>query len=399
MANTVLTSQIVANETLNILANNLVAAAKVNRRFENQFGYKIGSSLTIRKPNRFIITNGPGLTVQGISEPSTSITLSSYKQVAFEFSTQELTLNIEEFGDRYLKPAGEAMANQVDADILANWSMIFSEVGTPGTVPNAFSFLASVGKRLDKLAAAQSNRCLLLGPDAYWSMAQGLSGLFVQSVAEPALKGYLAKIANLSIYEDQNVQVQTVGNYAGSGTVNGASQSGSSLITHGWTASISTLLNVGDVFSIAGVNFINPQSRLSTGEPAQFVVTAPASSDGSGNSTLQISPAIIPPVGGQPVAYQTVDSSPANGAAITVLGTAGTSYVQNVAFTEDTFGLAMVPLEMPDGVDFKAQVNHKGIGLRVIRAYDINADVLPCRVDMLYGTATFYPETGTRLTN
>lgn len=392
-ANSTLTPSIISKETLVMLENNLVAAGKVNRQFENQF-VKIGSTLTIRKPNRFKVTSGPGLALQDVVEPSTSITISNQKHVDFQFSNQELTLVIEEFSERYLKPAASELANQLDFDVISNFTSVFNEVGTPGTVPANFAALGAVGQRMDEGAVPQDGRVLMLNPAAYWSMANGLVGLFVQSVAEPALKGFLAKIANFEIYLDQNVQNQTVGAYAGTGVVNGAAQTGSSLVTNGWTASITGLLNVGDVFTVAGVYAVNPKSRQSTGALQNFVVTAAVNSDGSGNATIPIYPAIT-----TSGAYQTVSASPANGAAITVKGTASASYAQNIGFVKDAFGLVTVPLELPEGVDFKARQEYKGISMAIIRAFDIQNYVFPCRVDILYGTTTYYPELAVRLTN
>lgn len=391
--NTLLTPSIISKETLVMLENNLVAAGKVNRQFENQF-VKIGSSLTVRKPNQFAVSSGPALNVQNVVEPSTSITISNQKHVDFSFSSVELTLTIEEFSERYLKPGASQLANQLDYDVIGNWSQINNEVGTPGTVPANFAALAAVGQRMDEGAVPQDGRCLILNPAAYWSMANGLTTLYVNKVAEPALKGYLANIANFEIYMDQNIQAQTLGAYAGTPTVNGASQTGSSLVTAGWTASIADLLNVGDTFTIAGVFAVNPRSKQSTTHLQQFVVTAQASSSAGGASTLSIYPAITPTG-----AYQNVTASPANGAAITVVGTANTSYAQNLAFTRDCIGLVTVPLELPEGVDFKARETYKNISMRIIRAYDINNDVFPCRMDILYGTTCFYPELGCRLTN
>jgi hypothetical protein len=391
--NALLTPSIITKETLVMLENNLVAAAKVNRQFENQF-VKIGSTLTVRKPNRFTVTSGPGLSIQNITEPSTSITISNQKHVDFQFTSQDLTLTVEEFSERYLKPAAAELANQLDYDVLTNFNQVANEVGTPGVVPANFQALANVGQRMDEGAVPQDGRNLLLNPAAYWSIANGLSGLFVRSVAEPALKGFLAAIANFEIYMDQNIQAQTVGAYAGAGAVNGAAQTGASLITNGWTASIANLLRAGDVFTIAGVFAVNPKSRQSTQALQNFVVTANVSSDAGGNATIGISPAIT--VTGP---YQTVTASPANGAAITVKGTASTAYAQNLAFVRDAFGLVTVPLELPQGVDFGAREMYKNISMRVIRAYDINNDVFPCRIDILYGTATFYQELACRLTN
>ena len=391
--NALLTPSLITKETLALLANNLVAANKVNRQFENQF-IKIGTTLTVRKPNRFKVTLGPALQIQDITEPSTSITISQQAHVDFQFTTQELTLTIEEYSERYCKPAAEALANKIDYDVIGNFNALFNEVGTPGSVPANFQALANVGQRMDEFAVPQEGRTLILNPAAYWSMANGLSTLYVRSVAEPALKGYLATIANFEIYEDQNIQSQTVGAYAGSGVVNGAGQTGSTLITNGWTASITGLLNVGDVFTITGVNTVNPQNRVTTGQLQNFVVTATANSDGSGNSTISIYPAIT-----TSGAYQTVTNSPANGASISVKGSASTAYAQNIGFVRDCFGLVVVPMEVPQGVDFGARETYRNISMRILRAYDIWNDALPARVDVLYGTACFYPELGVRLTN
>lgn len=389
--NSLLTPSVISNETLVILANNLVAAGKVNRQFENQF-VKIGTTLTVRKPNKFTVSSGPGLQIQNITEPATSITISNQKHVDFLFSSADLTLVIEEFSERYLKPAAEQLANQVDYDVLANWSQVFNEVGTPGTTPNNFSFLAQVGQRMDEGAVPQDGRVLILNPAANWAMASALSTLYVRSVAEPALKGFLAAIANFEIYLDQNIQVQTVGAYAGAGYTTNAGETGSSIASSNWTASPGNALNAGDVITFYNVHSINPQNRQSTGQLQNFVLTAAADLS-SGAANLQIYPAIT-----TSGAYQTVDAAPISHATITVIGTASTGYAQNLGFVRDAFGLVTVPLELPDGVDFKAREMYKNISLRIVRQYDINNDVVPCRIDCLYGTATFYPELAVRLT-
>jgi len=392
-ANALLTPSLITKETLVILTNNLVAAGKVNRQFENQF-VKIGTTLTVRKPNRFTVTLGPALQIQDITEPSTSITISTQAHVDFQFSSQELTLTIEEYSERYCKPAAETLANTIDTSCLALFNQFSNEVGTPGSPPANFQALANVGQRLDENAAPQDGRVLILNPQAYWSMANGVSNLFTRSVAEPALKGFLAAIANFEIYLDQNVQAQTVGNWGGTPLVNGANQTGSTLITNGWTASRPGLLNVGDVFTINGVYAVNPQNRLSTGSLKQFTLTSIAVSDSGGNSTLNISPAIT-----TTGAYQNVSNAPANLSPISVVGTANTSYFQNIGFCRDAIGLVCVPMELPGGVDFAARQMFRNISMRVVRAYDIWNDVTPCRIDVLYGVSAFYDSLLVRLTN
>jgi hypothetical protein len=391
--NALLTPSLITKETLVILQNNLVMAGKVNRKFENQFT-KIGSTLTIRKPNKFVAVNGPALSLQDIQEPSTSITISNQTHVDFQFTQQDLTLTIEEFSERYLKPAAETLANAIDAGVMANYSAIQNLVGTPGTVPAAYSAIAAVGQRMDAGAVPQDGRVLVLNEAAYWSLDAAFIGLYVKSVAEPALKGFLANIANFEIYMDQNAPTRTVGAYAGTPVVNGAGQTGSSLVTSGWTGSITGLLNVGDVFTIAGVYAINPQSRVAKSFLQNFVVTATANST-AGAATISIYPAIT-----TTGPYQTVSASPANNAAITVIsGAASTSYQENLGFVKDAFGLVVVPMELPSGVDFAAREMVKNLSMTVVRAYDINSTNFPCRMDILWGTATYYPELAVRLTN
>lgn len=390
-----LTPSIITKESLVILANNLVMAGRVNRQFEDQMGAKIGTTLTVRKPNKFIVSEGAGLQVQDIVEPSTSITITNQSHVDFQFGSAELTLVVEEFRERYIKPAMGKLASRIDRGVLANIQNIYNEVGTPGTTPNAFSYVANVAQRMDEEAAPQQDRTLVLNPRAYWGICVGISTVYVQSVAEPGFKGFVPNIANFEIFQDQNVPTQQTGTYSGSPTVTGAGQTGSTLVTGGWGASLATLLNVGDVFTIAGVNAVNPESLASTGSLRNFVVTAQASSNGSGASSISIYPPIT--ITG---AYQTVDVAPASGAVVTVIsGSSGQNLTKNIGFTRDAFGLVTVPLIMPDGVDFKSQEVYKGISLRTIRAYDINNDVLPTRIDVMWGTATFYPELGCRLTN
>ena len=392
---TLLTPSIISKDSLVILVNNLVMAGRVNRVFEEQMGAKIGTQLTVRKPNKFIVSEGAGLAVQDIIEPSTTITISNQSHVDFQFGTAALTLVVEEFRERYLKPAMEKLANRIDRGVLTNITSVYNEVGTVTVIPTNFAAIAAVGRRLDEEAAPQQDRTLVLGPAAYWSVANGISGVFVQSVAEPAFKGFVPNIANMEIYLDQNIPTQQTGTYSGTPVVFGASQTGSTLVTTGWTGGLTGMLNVGDVFTVAGVNAVNPESLASTGVLRNFVVTATASSNAGGNSSISIYPPIT-----TSGAYQTVDASPISGAAITVIsGASGANLAKNIGFTKDCFGLVTVPLIMPDGVDFKSQETYKGITLRVIRAYDINNDVMPTRLDVMWGTSVYYPELGCRLTN
>src|SRR5882672_7113618 len=202
-----LTPTIITKESLVILENNLVAANRVNRKFENQF-VKIGATLTIRKPNKFTVRQNAGLQVQNIAEPSVTITVNLQRGADFQFTSQDLTLTVEEFSERYLKPAMATLANQVDFDVIGNFAGFSNFVGFNGVAPSTFSSSVQlVGRRMDDNAAPQDNRTLVLNPNSYWSISNGLTGLFVMPTAKDALvKGYLATIGNYEVYMDQNIQ-------------------------------------------------------------------------------------------------------------------------------------------------------------------------------------------------
>lgn len=394
-----LTPQIITKETLVILENNLVAANRVNRKFENQF-VKIGSSLTIRKPNQFTVASGPGLQVQNIAEPSVNITISSQKHVDFQFTSQDLTLTVEEFSERYLKPGMATLANQVDLDVLGNVLQVSNYVGTPSVTPSTFSSSVQLtGQRMDENSAPQDNRTLVLNPGGYWSIANGMTPSFVMPTAKDALvKGYLATIGNFELYMDQNVIRGGVGQHNTSvamitnSTAAGVVGSGTTLSMYGGAATES--IAIGEVFTVAGVNNVNDQSGVSTGGLKNFVVTATSTPTAS-VWAISFSPAIV--TSGP---YQNVSVNINSSQTVTFLTgttTAQIGSVQNIAFTRDAFGLVMVPMEIPQGVDFAARETYRNISMRVIRAYDINNDVFPTRVDILYGTTLYYDQLATRL--
>jgi hypothetical protein len=287
----------------------------------------------------------------------------------------------------------EVLADQVDVDLLARGVDVYNAVGTPGTTPNAYSILGDAATKLDNEAAPAMNRSTVLNPAANWSTADALKGLLNPSMnADFVRKGSLGRIANSEIYSTQNVTRLTTGARGGSPLVNGASQTGATLVTDGWSTSITGVVKAGDVFTINGVYAVNPVNKQSTGQLRQFVVTADGNSNGSGQLSASISPAIT--VSG---AYQTVSGSPGDNAVITLMGSASTQYPANLMFHRDAFALVMVPLELPKGAAFKARASANGVSVRIINDYDIDNDVDIIRLDILYGVKTLYPELACRI--
>jgi len=410
MANALITPSIIVKESLVQLKNSTVMGRNVHREYKKDF-VKVGDTVSIRKPVKFYTADGATRVNQDVEEGNTSITIDQRKHVSWKFSTQDLTLSVEEYSERYIKPAMITLAQSIDSKGFDLYKNVWNHVGTPGTTPNTFARVSPAAQRLDEMSVANDMRLLMLNPAAHYGIAGDLVGLQQQKMVESAYKSaQIGNIAGLNAMASNNIKNHTVGAHGGTPVINGASQevtyaaskttNTQSLITDGWTNSTTGILKEGDVITIDGVYAVNPvPGEGTTGKTVlpflqEFVIRADANSGATtGPATLTIAPAII--TSGP---YQTVSASPADGASITVkTGTASTAYPQNMAFHRNAFALVTCPLEMPDGVAFKAQESFDGYSIRVVKSYDIATDEDIIRLDMLYGWEAIYPDLATRL--
>jgi hypothetical protein len=398
MANTLLNTSKILDKSLMILENNLAFSGRVNKEYSDEFaikGAKIGSTVNVRKPVRFVGTTGPALAVENVVETVVPVTLDTQFHVDFTFSSQELTLNIDDFADRYLKPAMATIANKIDFDGLGLYTSVANQVGTAGTTPNDIATLLAAGTRLDQEATPRDGqRTVVWDPAANGSMVKAAAGLFnaPRPISDQYESGIFVPALGFDIGMDQNIRQATAGTRT-NGTVSGAGQTGTTLNVTGLGAG--GTVAAGDTFTIAGVFAVNPQSRQSTRVLRQFTVTAAATADGSGNAALTIFPSINTAASNQQ--YQTVSAGPANAAAITWDVAASTQYTVNMAYHKNAFTLATADLQMPEGVDFAGRRNHKGISMRIVRQYAIGTDTFPCRIDVLYGWRPIYQELACRI--
>ena len=403
----------ITREALRVLENNLTFTKYVRRDFDDSFGRagaKIGTVLNIRKPARYAGRVGQGLSIEDATETQVPLTLTTQRGVDIAFTSQDLALSVDDFSDRFIRPAIANVANNVDADGLSQYINVYNMIGTPGSVPNALLTYLQAGQRLDEEAAPRDDlRSLVISPAMQATIVDTLKGLFQssQDIATQYESGKMGLAIGFKWSMDQNTPINVVGPLGGSPTVNAANQTGASLVTNNWTASAALRLKKGNVFTIGsgstGVYAVNPQSKASTGSLRNFVCTSDASSDGSGNLTINLSPAItysgpFQNVTGQSAAF-TPSSGIASGATINVIGAANTNSPQGLAFHKDAFALGCADLPLPGGVDMAGRVADKqlGLSLRLVRAYDINTDRFPTRIDLLYGWATLYAELACRV--
>ena len=406
MSNSLLTDAKITQECLMQLKNELVLSNKVNRQYSNQFaetGAKIGDNLNIRKPSRYTVTDGAVLEVQDSQDQYVNLQVSNQKHVGMAFTSKDRALSLDRFSERYIQPAMTALANQVDFSLyLAMYQQTYHSVGIPSAtaLPSTMKGFGQARAKIAKSGAPIDKLNSIVDFDVEASLVSGQSSLFnsQDSIGEQYKKGSMGYASGMQFFASQNVYKHTIGALGGTPLVNypSAYVAGStSLVTDGWSNSITGVLKAGDVISIAGVNEVNPQTRQSTGALAQFLVTADVNSDGSGNCTIVLDRGLY--ASGQ---YQNVDALPANNAAITIFGHAS-SYAgivapQNLVFDKNAYALAVVDLaEMPNSVVKRDE--DSGLSIRMWQQGDINNDRLITRLDIMYGFKAIYPEYACRV--
>ena len=400
MANSILTIDMITRKALQILENNLVLTRNVNRQYDDSFaveGAKIGSTLRIRLPDRALVTDGAALQVQDDNEQSTTLSVANQKHIGVNFTSAELTMQLDDFAERVLKPRVSQLAASIDADVANAYKEIYSSVGTPGTTPATSLVLLQAQQKLNENAAGMSPRYATVNPAANAGLVEGMKGLFnpTDTISKQFKNGMMG--TGVLGFDEINMSQSIVNHTTGVTptapiVATTVSAQGSTSLAISFTSGSPTF-KVGDVFTIAGVFAVNPQTRQSTGSLQQFTVTADVSVSSTTTATLSVSPAIYTSAH----ALATVNSFPASSAVLTFLGGSATQYAQNLVYHKDAITFATADLLLPQGVDMASRQVHNGISMRIVRQYDINNDRMPCRIDVLYGYKVIRPAMACRL--
>jgi hypothetical protein len=402
MSNSILTIDMITRKALEILENNLVLTRNVNRQYDDSFaveGAKIGSTLRIRLPDRALVTDGAALQVQDDNEQYTTLSVASQKHIGVNFTSAELTMQLDDFAERVLKPRISQLASSIDADVANSYKSVFQSVGTPGTTPSTSLVLLQAQQKLNEAAAVMSPRYATVNPAANAGLVEGMKGLFnpTDTISRQFKNGMMGMgvLGFEEVNMSQSIKQHTTGTRSTSDTilVNGtiSTEGATTISIDGGTGSAT--VTVGDVFTVAGVYSVNPQTRESTGSLQQFTVTAANTASGGAWTNIAVSPAMYTPGN----ALATISAFPQDGAAVTFLGAASTQYAQNLVYHKDAITFATADLLLPQGVDMASRQVHNGISMRVVRQYDINNDRLPCRIDVLYGYSAIRPQMACRI--
>jgi hypothetical protein len=402
MANSILTIDMITRKALEILENNLVLSRNVNRQYDDSFaveGAKIGSTLRIRLPDRALVTDGAALQVQDDNEQFTTLTVATQKHIGVNFTSAELTMQLDDFAERVLKPRVSQLASSVDADVANAYKNIYSTVGTPGSVPSTSLVLLQGQQKLNEYAVPMNDRYATVNPAANAGLVEGMKGLFnpVDTISRQFKNGMMGQ--GVLGYDEINMSQSIAQHLTGTRSASASLTVATTITTEGQsTIAIngdtgSATFNQGDVFTVAGVYAVNPQTRQSTGSLQQFVVTSTVAASSGNWASINVSPAMYTPAN----ALATINAFPASGAVVTVVGAANTQYPQNLIYQKNAITLGTADLLLPQGVDMASRQVHNGISMRIVRQYDINNDRMPCRIDVLYGYSVIRAPMAVRL--
>ena len=400
MANSLLTISMITAEAVMIFKNSNAFMQNLNTQYDSSFaisGAKIGSQLRVRLPLDYTVTDGPGLQAQDSQEQSLTLALATQRHVDLSFSSAEQSLSVDDYAERFLLPAMNNLAGNIASTIMAG-----SEGGVCNLVANFDNnnniLTPGLQQVLDSRAVLADNstplldRKIVLDPHSMARLTGSLSGLLnpATDISKQYRDGSVYNAAGYTWLEDQTAIKHVTGTFT-AGTVNGAGQTGTTLVVNAITGT----LNQGDIITVGTVNAVNRVTKQSLQTARQFVVTANVL---SGATSIPIYPAIVPggpgyvaTTGQGAQQYQTVDVSPANAAAIALVTNAGSTFRKNISFAPEAITLVTADLEKPPMTECSRK-EYDGISLRVLRSYVPGTDQTVTRADVLFGYLYIRPE-------
>lgn len=393
MANSLLTISQITRKAAMVLHQKCNFIGSMNRGYDDAYaktGAKIGDTLRIRMPNEYVVRTGMTMAAQNTAELKVDLVVNNVKGVDLNFTSEELALHLDDFNDRIIEPAMSVLAANIESDVYTNLYKKVYNLVDGDAAAFAFTHVSSARQALTDNLAPLAKRAAILSTTHTTKYQNDTKGLFHSSenIEEQYREGIIGRTQAATFYENTVFADHTTGTAAKTTgyLINGANQTGASITVDTGT----TTFLVGDVITIAGVNRVHPETKVSTGVLQQFVITA---NSGANATSLAISPSIT-----TSGARQNVSGSPADNAAITKVG-AGASELLNgsLMFYRDAFCFATADLPMPDGTDKAYRAVVDNISVSIVRDFSITDRQFPCRLDVLYGYAALRPQLAVRI--
>jgi hypothetical protein len=400
MSSTYKVIDMITKESLSIFHEKCSFIGTVDRQYDDQFKSngqgKKGQTLRVREPNEYEVTDGSVINIQDTEETSQTLTLASRKNVAMQFTSQELLQSVNNEGafndlsKNYIEPAVSKLVSIIESDFIAYATKATANlVGTAGASITDLTVPGLARAKLNQaLAPMDGKRHLMTDSVTMSQMVNGMKGLFQDSaqVKEAMREGFYGRLAMADLYENERVWTLQNGADHTDVTVNDAAiaDGDTTIVTSGGT------VTVGSVFTFADVYDIHPETKQSYPHLKQFVVTAV--SGAAGSQTVTFWPALQ-----STGARQNVSALPVTNAAMVFVGGASTNYVQSLMYHKDAYQFITGDLPLFDEANKCARRVKDGVSLRCWQDSDIINDRLIVRLDILYGFAALRPQWGCRL--
>ncbi len=409
--NALLTIDMITREAVRLFKNSNLFIMNMDTQYDGSFaidGAKIGQILRIRLPNDYVVTDGPAMQLQSTSEQYTTLEVTSQKNVAVPFTTAERTMSIDDYSEIIMAPMINNLAGKVAQTVMSaseggvcnfvsnvNGAAALNAVSAAGAIIQATSQqYLDANAILDDQGADGMTRRVVNDPTSDARMTNSLQGLLnpATEISAQFRTGMMKSgLGYDRWFRDQTVIKHTTGTFSAGGTVNGGSQTtavgGGNILVNAITGT----LKKGDIVTFAGVNGVNRTTKQDQGTLRQFVVTADVATAGV---NIPIYPAMIPQgAGGVDQQYQTVVTSPIDGAAMLLVTQSGEVYRKNIAYAQKAITMATADLVLPrKAVEEAARAEYDGISMRILTDYLPGSDQLATRVDVLFGQRYIRPE-------
>jgi hypothetical protein len=402
MANSLLTIDMITNEALRLAHEKASFIGTINRQFDSSFGRsdgKIGDTLRIRKPSQYTRRQGSRvMDVQDAEEQSTSLVTATQDGVDMRFNSRELSLDLQDFSKHHLEPAMAVLISGIESDVLQGCIKdTYQVAGTAGTAPADLAAVGAARAKLNQqLAPKDGNRFVQMDSVTMGTMVNGLKGLFQDSsqIKEQYREGMIGRTGMADFYENERTWAMT-----NSSDVTGVTLDTYTIVEGDTDISItgaSAAPTAGMVFTIAGVYDVHPETKQAYSHLKQFVV------ESATTSAITFSPAIrITGARKNVAASDGSDITPSGltTAALVWVGSASTTYQQNIMYHKDAFTFATGELPIMKNAENCVVKTYDGLSIRVWQDADIRNDELLTRIDILYGYKAIRPEWACRITS
>jgi hypothetical protein len=371
LANTYLTVEDIARQSLLRLRNNLVMLPLVYRDHSSEFKNK-GDKVQVKKPNTFVAQEFTGATVpQDISESEVTVQLNKIADITIEVTSKQMTLNINDFNEQITNPAMEAIAQKIDKELLGLYADIPYFTGTSGTTPSNLEAFAAASRVLNENLVPTSMRSGVWNPSALekFGVIQAIVNAEKSGSTQALREGSIGRIQGLDNYMDQNINTHAAGGFTALADVKVTAAVGATTVPLSSTAAASTAsLKKGDIFSVGNNQYVVTEDTA----PAVAGVIA----------AVKIYPGLKAEATAAPVTFADVTAR---------------AHVSNLAFHRNAFAFVNRPQALPEGGATGYVTSFEGVSIRVTKGYSMSSKVNEMSFDILYGLKTLQPELATRI--